>query len=1344
MFHFRICQSARLCLAVFAGALGTIIHLCKSEAQSIPQTPQMNSVNDQTQTPIAGVGHNYQHLLGETVNFSNGSISFKISFPVAKSRGITLPYAWTYNSATVNPLNFTTSNVPVWDAYWTQPGSVVDGWSAEGMPYATVQVWSYTAPPNQYQTFASCNVQSGMTFTDSSGVTHNLYTSAQATSSTASNVTQVCGTQGYVPMNGDGQVVAKPDPNTAATYLTGTSPVSGGFMVMDKNGTTYSFPGGIPSTMTNAVVSPVIEDRNGNILNSVTDTAGRPGPTITATTQINIPTSATTTETFYEPTAFTVNNIKYTAVWGTTPVNYTIALGSTGSPTTPSTIGCTGTIPTTVSGSRLALQSLTLPNGESYKFQYDPVYGQLSQITYPDGGWVSYKWQLSSVQNELAQWGGAMVESIENNSYTYELVPYGCSSLYQAPVLYSRTVSFDGTTIAQTQYFAFNTSWNVVDGVISTWNQKTATVTTTDNITGTTNATLYTYLPYFVPPQPFATSALAAQIPLESSIAYYDWGQTPKETVPTGTPLKTVSKTWLDQFDMESETTTINATGQTSGTVYTYVTGLGGAGSTPSLVYLQEQDEYDFGTGPLPIPATTNPPSPGTRSSRTPLKKTIYNYAPPQKFPANFASYPAYTSASDQYPLALPPQISSVVVENGSGAIQAETKLGYDASIPSSPPVTFTNHDSNYGTSSTGQPPRANLTSVTRCNPVPATASASCSGPTVTYTYDITGQPLTKAAPCGNTACSDLLPAGTTQQTTTYSFLDNYSSLGGSPPNSQNSNTYLTSITYPTPPSNVSLSKTFTYNWMMGQLATSTDENSQVTTYSYLLPSGTPDPFGRLTSIVGPSAAGSPTTSFTYNDGKYTPGAWGTPNVQTTTLMNSGGTQKVTAAYSDGMGHSIGTELQSDPYGTDYTTTSYDGMGNVFQQSNPYRLTDTYGLTTLRYDALGRKIQQTDADGVSTQQWCYDNTKSTPTQSNCNPQIGTPGGTWVDFADENMNDWQRSSDGLGRLIHVIEPNGTSQVPSLETDYSYNVLDDLLCAVQKGTSTTLLTSCASAPAAWRPRSFSYDGLSQLLSATNPETGTIGYTYDLDGNVQSKTNARGITTAYFYDVDNRLTAKTYTNDPTNTPVSCYAYDMNSVAGSGGYPKGRLANQWSQRQSSSACTGIFNTSGSYLTLQSILNYDALGRATLEQQCTPSNCATSNRYQLNYSFDLASNLTSMTNGSASNPITLTNCFDAAGRLQTVTSSLSGATYPQSLFAAQISGIATCQGLSTADVPSSSTPPYTAFGTLQAFIYGNSGVTLKRGFDKRLRLINEMDVSVAPPTPGSATVLITGSEQSQ
>ena len=455
------------------------------------------------------------------------------------------------------------------------------------------------------------------------------------------------------------------------------------------------------------------------------------------------------------------------------------------------------------------------------------------------------------------------------------------------------------------------------------------------------------------------------------------------------------------------------------------------------------------------------------------------------------------------------------------------------------------------------------------------------------------------------------------------------------------------------------------------------------------------------------------------------------------------------------MGHAIGTELQSDPYGVDYTTTSFDGMGNVYQQSNPYRSTSetTYGLTTFRYDALGRKIQQKDADKVSTQQFCYDGTKSSPPQSNCNAQIGTQGGTWVDFADERNDDWQRTTDGLGRLTHVMEPNPAtpSLVPSLETDYSYDIINNLLCAVQKGTSSTPLTNCASAPASWRPRSFTYDGLSELLFATNPETGTISYTYDLDGNVQTKTNARGISTSYLYDADNRLTAKSYTSDPTKTPVSCYQYDTSSVTpvasnicpggGNGSNLIGRLTNQWSQSQSAAACTGTFSTSSNYYTLQSTLSFDALGHATCEQQCTPSNCKTS-AYPIGYSFDLAGNLLSETNGSSSNPITLSNCFDAAGRLQTlqgVAPNMTGVAYPQSLFAAQTSAAGSCSGTNSAG----SLAPYTAFGALQNFLYGSSAVTLNRGYDSRLRLINETDVSITPPTPGTATVLITGSEQS-
>jgi len=37
---------------------------------------------------------------------------------------------------------------------------------------------------------------------------------------------------------------------------------------------------------------------------------------------------------------------------------------------------------------------------------------------------------------------------------------------------------------------------------------------------------------------------------------------------------------------------------------------------------------------------------------------------------------------------------------------------------------------------------------------------------------------------------------------------------------------------------------------------------------------------------------------------------------------------------------------------------------------------------------------------------------------------------------------------------------------------------------------------------RQRTFVYNSLSQLTSATNPESGTISYTYDSDGNVLTK--------------------------------------------------------------------------------------------------------------------------------------------------------------------------------------------------------------------------------------------------
>ncbi|MGH9530767.1 MAG: RHS repeat-associated core domain-containing protein, partial [Terriglobales bacterium] len=75
--------------------------------------------------------------------------------------------------------------------------------------------------------------------------------------------------------------------------------------------------------------------------------------------------------------------------------------------------------------------------------------------------------------------------------------------------------------------------------------------------------------------------------------------------------------------------------------------------------------------------------------------------------------------------------------------------------------------------------------------------------------------------------------------------------------------------------------------------------------------------------------------------------------------------------------------------------------------------------------------------------------------------------------------------------------------------------------------------------------------QLLTAVNPESGTINYTYDSDGNVLTKvapkpnqTGALTVTTTYAYDALHRLTQKSY-NDGATATVK-YGYDAVALSG------------------------------------------------------------------------------------------------------------------------------------------------------------------------------------------------------
>src|SRR5215471_16889409 len=53
-----------------------------------------------------------------------------------------------------------------------------------------------------------------------------------------------------------------------------------------------------------------------------------------------------------------------------------------------------------------------------------------------------------------------------------------------------------------------------------------------------------------------------------------------------------------------------------------------------------------------------------------------------------------------------------------------------------------------------------------------------------------------------------------------------------------------------------------------------------------------------------------------------------------------------------------------------------------------------------------------------------------------------------------------------------------------------------------------------------RTFEYSG-TNLVAATNPETGRVTYEYDGDGHVTKKTDAKGWETRYSYDSYGRLT-------------------------------------------------------------------------------------------------------------------------------------------------------------------------------------------------------------------------------
>jgi RHS repeat-associated protein len=334
-------------------------------------------------------------------------------------------------------------------------------------------------------------------------------------------------------------------------------------------------------------------------------------------------------------------------------------------------------------------------------------------------------------------------------------------------------------------------------------------------------------------------------------------------------------------------------------------------------------------------------------------------------------------------------------------------------------------------------------------------------------------------------------------------------------------------------------------------------------------------------------------------------------NVTTTTVATPNPSKIKTVIY-DGLGRPTQAQLNSDSAGADYVDTTYDGLNNVISISNPYRLGQSgvlalsQGTTSYVYDALGRKMMQCQPDN---------GTWPNPCTANNSYLKWSYAGNAVTFRDETGRQSQRTTDVLGRLTKVMEPNPSSGALTIETDYTYDALNNLWRVDQYG------GPASKASTVDRIRTFTYDSLSRLLCASNPESsiaqcptqatstytsGTVGYSYDANSNLISETDARGIMTGYGHDALNRVISKT-SSGATNIAGFNYTFGYDSVSPPATNGVGRLL----------YITNNINAAEEY-------SYDSMGRITSQIDSLPS--APQSLLTTSAQYDLAGNLKQLT----------------------------------------------------------------------------------------------------------------------
>ncbi len=231
-------------------------------------------------------------------------------------------------------------------------------------------------------------------------------------------------------------------------------------------------------------------------------------------------------------------------------------------------------------------------------------------------------------------------------------------------------------------------------------------------------------------------------------------------------------------------------------------------------------------------------------------------------------------------------------------------------------------------------------------------------------------------------------------------------------------------------------------------------------------------------------------------------------------------------------GYGSTTVSQTD---TEYDSCGCSPLGKMKRVAMPHAPNASVYWTTYNYDGLGRTVSVASADGASTKTYAYSGNTVTVTDE---------AGKWKKY----------TMDAMGNVVQVEEPKPASDTVhqgNYFTYYAYDVLNHLkqVTMPRRGVTQTRTFNYGNPPGAY------------LLSATNPENGTVSYTYNANGMVATRTDAKNQQTQYSYDGFNRVTQIRHYGVAGGSEDACqqvnFYYDSNPyVSGYSAYAWGRLA--------------------------------------------------------------------------------------------------------------------------------------------------------------------------------------------